>query len=88
MDTSKHERKVKFDGGHVQFLKKSYHIWLLDKVQKGIDDIKNGADTATLTLEANELMAIRRMLVLDDISTELSRENMLEGIEISQSKRD
>lgn len=87
MDINKHERRVKFDNGNVIFLKDSFNIWLLDKIQKGIEDIQNGAKNATLELQLNELTTIRRMLVLDDLSVELSRENMLEGIQIAQEKR-
>lgn len=87
MDINKHERRIEFNGNKVSFLKESYHVWLLDKVQKGIEEIKDGAKNATLELELNELTTIRRLLVLDDISTELCRENLLEGLALSLSRR-
>lgn len=81
------DRRVRFNGGHVSFTKESYHVWLLEKVQKGIEDIKNGAETAKLYFQLNELTTLRRLLVLEDISTELSRENMLTSIEVNKAKR-
>lgn len=82
------ERRINYNGKKVTLLKSEFNVYMLDKIQGAIEEIKTGnSKEATVTLTFNELQLLRRLLIIDDLTTEFCRDNMLEGLELMKSKR-
>lgn len=84
----KHERRIKFDNRRIEFLK-PVNVWMLDKIQEAIEKSKeNSLKEVSVSFSFTELTTIRRLLVIDNVNTELCRDNILEGIEARRFKNE
>ena len=82
------KKRFNYEGKNVQFLKTSFNVYMLDKIQEAIESIKiSGEKKTTIELDFSELILIRRFLIQDDIMTELCRDNLLESMDLMKQRR-
>lgn len=79
---------IKFSGKQVEF-DKPINVYMLEKINGAIEEMKLGVtDEPQIAFTFAELQTLRRLLVIDDINTQLSYHNVKEGVEYRKSTRD
>lgn len=79
-------RHISYEGEKVKFSKTEFNVHMLGKIQGAIEEIKeNKSEEANITLEFHELLILRKLLILDDLQSELLRDNLIEQIEYGKS---
>jgi hypothetical protein len=87
------KRRVKYDVLHADGagkfkLEQPVTVWGLGKVQEAINKLKeSGEQEISVSLTFAELTAFRRALIIDDLTTELCRDNVLDGIEMGNKRK-
>lgn len=80
------ERHISYKGEKVKLSKTEFDVYMLDKIQGAIEEIKeNKSKEINITLEFQELLNIRRLLILGGLQSELLRDNLIEQMEYGES---
>ncbi|HFJ9376696.1 TPA: hypothetical protein ACGW65_000948 [Bacillus paranthracis] len=80
------KREFKFEGNEVSFTDTLIMGSLEEKLQKGIDEIKEAKGKETnVTMTLDDLYYMRRLLITQAFSTRLARENLVDAMEYTNS---
>lgn len=80
------KREFKFKGNEVSFTDTLIMGNLEEKLQKGIDEIKEvKRKETTITMTLDDLYYMRRLLITQAFSTRLARENLVDAMEYTKS---
>lgn len=81
------ESSISIDGKNVTF-EKPLNVYMLKKISDSIDEIKlTKEDKAKAFLSFSELQLIRRLLIEEEVRTQLMYHNVVEGSDYRKSKR-
>lgn len=83
------KREFKFQGKEVFFTDTLIMGKLEEKIQKGIDEIKEvKGKEITITMTLDDLYYMRRLLITQVFSTRLARENLVDAMEYTKSLKE
>lgn len=72
------EKSFDYKGESVLFKKGSCRVLGMDKIQNAIESIEDVKEEVNVSLTLNELINIRRLLILDTIQMDLLRDGIIE----------
>lgn len=89
MSNMDRKREFKFQGKEVSFTDTLIMGKLEEKIQKGIDEIKEmKCKETTVTMTLDDLYYMRRLLITQAFSTRLARENLVDVMEYRASLKE
>ncbi|WP_214771415.1 hypothetical protein [Exiguobacterium sp. s133] len=76
------EKRFDYDSDSILIKEDSYKILGMRKIQDAIESFENGKKEANVMFGLNELINIRRLLILDTIQMDLLRDGIIERADI------
>ncbi|MFQ3543543.1 hypothetical protein Q7A53_05610 [Halobacillus rhizosphaerae] len=82
------EPRINFEGKEIEFLKPVVTHSLFQQIQKAIEVVhETGMNVAYIKMDLSELCWIRNLLGTDLVSTQFSRENLIEGMKFRENQK-